>query len=369
MVDMNISRAATSNMTDNVADYAVASMSPDAASGLEETEYMNTKAEQYFGYYKKIPELQSAINALATWIVGKGYETEDAETQVILEHVSGWGEDTFNSVAWNLLVQKKVYGDAFAEIIRDEDSGTLINLKPLDPGKIKIVANRQGIIKRYELMDKTGKLGKIMHKFEPSEILHLCNNRVADEIHGTSIIEACEQIILMKNEAMDDQRKLMHRNVKPIIFFKLNTDEQAKIDAFIVKMDKCVSKGENIYVPKGEVEFEILSVPMNATLNANPWIQYLDNFFYRAVGVPKIILGGSEEFTEASAKIGYLTYEQVYVREQTEFVADMWNQVGLKLKLNQPVSLQNELLTDEAKDKGTLQAAPPDEMGVRMAQE
>ena len=365
-----LNSATASNMENNVDNFSVAAVQTDAATGMKETEWMNAKATQYFGYYKTIPELKKAIDTLATWTVGKGYETEDARTQVILEHITGWGEDSFNSIIWNLFVDKKVYGDAFAEIIRaDNKEKTLLNLKVLDPAKIKIITDKEGILKRYEQLDKIGKEGKAVQKFEPEEILHLCNDRVSDEIHGTSIIEACEQVILMKNEAMADQKKLMHRNVKPIVFFKLNTDDQTKIDAFIAKMDACINKGENIYVPKGEVEFEILSVPANATLNANPWIQYLDNFFYRAVGVPKIVTGGSEEFTEASSKIAYLTFEQVYVREQTEFIADMWNQIGIKLKLNKPVSLQNELLTDESKDKGQLNAAPQDEMGVRMAQE
>jgi len=370
MADTNISSATTSNMTDNVSNYSVPAMSPDAATGAKETEWINNKASQYLGYYKKIPELKSAVCALATWIVGKGYETEDTGTQVILDHVTGWGEDTFNSIMWSMLVQKKIYGDSFAEIIRDPDKKTLINLKPLDPASIKIIADEFGIIKRYEQISKVPiEKGKTLQKFDPEEILHLCNERIADEIHGTSIIEACEWVILAKNEAMEDQKKLMHRNVKPIIFFKLDTDDQAKIDAFIVKMDNCVLKGENIYVPKGNVEFEILSVPANATLNANPWIQYLDNFFYRAVGVPKVVLGGSEEFTEATSKIALVSFSQTYYREQTELIADLWNQIQLKIKLNQPVSIQNELLTDESKDANSMQPTKPGEMNPTIQQE
>lgn len=367
MPDTNISKATASDMTNKVTDYSVGAKSTDAATGQKETEYMNSKASQYLGYYKTIPELKKAIDALATYTCGKGWTTDD-RTNIILGHITGWGEDTFNSISWNLFVQKKVYGDAFAEIIRSEKTGELINLKPLDPSAMKIVVDDKGIIKRYEQTNKTPEGSQKILKFKPQEILHLCNDRIADEIHGVSIIEACEWVIKARNEAMEDQKKLMHRNVKPIIFFKLDTDDQTKIDTFIQKMDNCVNKGENIYVPKGNVEFEILSVPANATLNPNPWIQYLENFFYQAVGVPKVILGGSQELTEATAKIAYLTFEQIYKREQTEFEADVWNQLGIKIKLNTPTSLKNELLSDESKDE-TTGIMKPSEMAVAPTQE
>jgi len=357
MADTNISKATKSNMTDRVDDYEVGARQTDSATGQKETAWMNTKATTYFGYYKSIPELKSAVDALATWIVGKGYTAENIMTEAILDNIIGWGEDTFNSIMWNLLVQKKVYGDCFAEIIRNEKTGTLTNLKPLDPAKIKIIVDSNGMIRRYEQHSQIGEK-KLVTKFEPHEILHMCNSRVADEIHGVSIIESVQWVIDAKNEAMEDQRKLLHRNVKPIIMFKVDEDNQSKLDAFIEKMDKCVAKGENIYVPKGNVEFEIVSVPSNATLNPNPWIQYLDNTFYRTVGVPKVILGGSEEFTEASSKVGYLTFEQVYNREQTELQADLWNQCAIKIKLNKPASLRNEMLSSEEKNTGQVGFQP-----------
>ena len=44
---------------------------------------------------------------------------------------------------------KKVNGDSYAEIIRNnEDGGILLNLKPLDPSKITIVYDNKGMICR-----------------------------------------------------------------------------------------------------------------------------------------------------------------------------------------------------------------------------
>ena len=366
-MDRNIASATTTNMTDNVPNYSVASAYTDASLGQKETEWINPKASQYLGYYKKIPELHSAINSFATWIVGKGYETEDAETQVVLEHITGWGEDTFNSIIWNLLIQKKVYGDAFAEIIRDEESGELINLKPLDPSKMKIIVDEKGMILRYEQMEMIGKEGKMLQKFEPEDILHLCNDRIADEIHGVSIIEACEAVILMKNEILDDWKTVLHRNVVPVRILEVDTDDLTKIAEIRVKYETAIKNKEVIIVPKGTVSITTDGGTANAIINPLPFMNYLDDFFYRALGVPKVILGGGQDFTEASSKISLVSYEQFWNREQTELAADLWNQIGFKIKLNKSVSIQNDLLTDESKDSNSMNLTKPSEMTAQGA--
>jgi hypothetical protein len=364
MATYQVGRTETTDMTNNVTNYSVAAVNPDSATGQTETEWMNTKASQYLGYYKKIPELHAAITAFATWIVGKGYKTLDAETQAVLDHINGWGEDTFNSIIWNLMIQKKVYGDAFAEIIRDKETGTLINLKPLDPAKIKIIADEFGIIKRYEQMsgNPQSKENKIVQKFQPNEILHLCNNRVVDEIHGTSIIEACENVILWKNQAMEDLAIVSHRNVVPVRILEVDTDDEAEITKIRVKYETAIKNKEVIIVPKGTVSISSDGSVTNAIFNPMPFINYLDDFFYRALGVPRVVMGGGQEFTESSSKISYLSYSQIYTREQTEFMADLWNQCFVRITLEKPISIQNELLTDENKDAGQMGAMQPNDM-------
>ena len=121
--------------------------------------------------------------------------------------------------------------------------------------------------------------------FKKEEIFHLSRNRVADEIHGISIIGAVENIILMRNEAMTDQKKLMHRHVKPRIVFKVDTDDKTKIKTFKNEMDNAVENTENIIIPMGTVEHEILAVPANATLNPLPWIDRLNAYFFQAAGL------------------------------------------------------------------------------------
>lgn len=356
MPDTNIANSALGDFKNTETLYSVPSMRTDGAGDQKETEWINTNWGNYLGYYKTIPELKVAIDAKATWTVGKGF-TSNELTTLLLMTIKGNGKDTFNSILENAIRTYHIGGDAFLEVIRNP-KGYLINLKPLDPGTIKIVANRQGIIIRYEQISKIKGVSK---KFEPKDIVHLSRNRVADEIHGVSLIPAVENIILARNEAMADMKKLMHRHVKPIVVWQLDTDDTAKIAAFKVKGDAAMEQGENIYIPKGAVlPPEILAVAGNATLNPLPWIQQLNQYFFQATGVPQIIVGGSQEMTEATAKIAYLAFEQTIEEEQLYIEEQILSQLNLEIELDFPASLENDVITNKEKE-GTMQASTPED--------
>ncbi len=114
-------------------------------------------------------------------------------------------------------------------------TGSLVNLKPLAPDSIVVVANRKGRVKRYEQVNKY--LGTQPLKFRPEQILHLSRKRLADEMHGISIIPSVKWIIEARNEAMSDWKRVLHRNIDPLWIFHLDTDDTTKIAAFKTKMD------------------------------------------------------------------------------------------------------------------------------------
>jgi hypothetical protein len=360
MPDTDLGNLDIGDFKNTITDYSVDAVSTDGASDQDETTYDNVNWTQYLGYYKSIPELAAAIDAKATWTIGKGFKSNPI-TELALSVIKGWGKDSFNTILENMVRTYHIGGDAFAEIIRNKE-GKLINLKPLDPETIRIVANKKGVIKRYEQISKVK--GVKNQWFGVDEMLHLARNRVADEIHGVSIIPAVEQIILMRNEAMTDYRKLLHRNIVPVKIFHLDTDDATKIAAFKAKADLAHTQGENIYVPKGAVEIENSSVAPNATLNPLPWINQLNQYFFQATGVPQIIVGGAQEITEASAKIAYLAFEQTIEEEQLFIEEQILAQLNLEINLEFPASLQNELLSDSSKSE-TLQASTPEDTNVQ----
>jgi len=346
MGDLDISTATKSNMTARVEGIEVDLVSTDGVLDQEETFYYQTDWTKYFGYFNNVPDLKSALLMKAIWDVGKGYKT-DTKTEAILDNIQGWGKDTFDDILFNMVVTSRIGGDAFAEIIRN-DKGSLVNLKPLDPQNIKIVVGRNGMVKRYEQITKSNN-GELV-SWAPNKIFHLCNNRMADQIHGISDIQAMEKTILAEYENFDDMKTIMHRQARPMIMFKIGTDNQGKINAFVKKMDEAVNKGENIYIPDdvNAVSYEVIQV--NVSQIIMEWRNDIRNKFYRTIGLPQIVPGAGGQGTESESKVIYLAFEQIVERDQRQLEKQLWGQLAIKIDLTPPASISNDLNQDASKD-------------------
>lgn len=323
-------------------EYVIPSETTDGTDGQKEFRWQMADWNDNLGYYKNIRGLRTAVDAKTNWTVGSGFEA-DEETTLLLMSIKGYGKDSFNSILKNAQTVKTVAGDSFAEVIRDKER-VLANLKPLDPSSMVIISNSKGIIQRYEQVTKKKELIK---KFQPDEIFHLSRDRIADEIHGTSIIPAVKWIIKAREEAMQDWKKVLHRNVVPMVIWHLDTDDATEIAKFKATNDAARADGENIYIPKGTVVPEIIATAQNATLNPLAWIGLLNDEFFQVVNVPQIIVGNAKEFTDASGKIVYLSYEQSVKGEQLYMEEQVLAQLNLAIELTFPASLQNELISDQ----------------------
>jgi len=301
------------------------------------------------GYYMKVPELSAIIDRKAIWTVGKGYKT-DKKTAKILEKIRGNGKQTFNVIMMNAVKVYTICGDFYAEIIRDK-RGELRNLKPLNPGTIKIKANLKGIISSYEQWIETPTGQKQAVVFSPKDIFHLQWNPVADQIHGNSTISKLIQVIEALEEAKIDMRTVFHRYVKPLWVFSVDTDNTAEITAFKNKVDATIEKAENLIVPKGTVDsIERVSIPQYSNLDPLPWIKNLTEQFIRAEGVPGVVLGSTEKSaSEAESKMLYLAFQQMVEWNQKFLEEQIKAQIGLDVEFEFPASIEPSLLEEQSK--------------------
>lgn len=349
-MNLDIRNTTTADLS-SVPNFSVATKQTDGSTGNGETYYDNPNFTKWHGYYKSIPELKTPLNALATWVLGQGYTCQSMRDKVILDHITGAGEDTFLSILWNSLVVMKFNGDFYAEIIRD-DVG-IQNLKPLYPASMRIVFNDKGKIIRYEQRSRTP--GGEPKKFKPEEIFHRMNDRIADEIHGTSICEAVQWVIDARNEALADKRRMLH--LSTIRVMEVDEDDPTKYATLSAQYAAAIKNGTVLLVPKGTGAITDLTAPNSEHL---VWIQYLENFFYQALGVPKVIVGGTAENTEASAKVSVIVYEPTFTREITELENDVWNQLGIRIKINKQPSLMDNMQSQEAKNPNQAGFKPND---------
>lgn len=344
-MELETNNTTTTKLNDANLEYSVGSQALDQANTNKETYWDNTNFNLYMGHYKDIPSLKMAIESMATWVVGKGYTPLDKMTKREIENVRGWGNEDFITIMDNHERMTMVNGDAFTEIIR-KDNGDLLNLKPLTPSNIRTVTNSKGRIIRYEELRN----GKPFRKIQPKDMLHSSESRIGSEIHGNSKVAAVMWVIEAKQEVMHDLRRIMHRSTIRVLY--VNMDDEDRIKTLREQYKEGIKEGEVLILPakRENAEFEDLTVP--AVTAFMEWIRHLDNEFYRTIGVPEIILGGSQNYTEASSKIGYLTFEQPYMARQRKLEADLKNQVALNIKFNRPVSLKDDVQKGEDRNTG-----------------
>jgi len=335
-------------------DFSVKPQTTDGVGDQNETRWYNQNFTKWYGNYKSIAKLKIPINAYATWVVGKGWTATNTTDKVILESITGWGEDTFLSILWNMLVIKKVNGDSFAEIMRN-DNGRLINIKPLDPSSIVTVVDSKGIILRYEQISKVK--GKENRTISIQNMLHFSNDRVADNIHGSSVVEAVEWNIAAQEEPRQMfRKKVKHNGVLGVI--EADTQDTTEMTELKKQIKKAMEEGLLLQIPKGVMEAKNWVSNRN-TQEIIQWLNYLDDEFFMQIGIPKVILGGSSE-NEGDKKMSYLAFEQVYKREISELKADIWNQLYIKVEFDEPASLQNQLADNQLKNTSQVGFQPND---------
>ena len=336
----------------DLTDFSVDSKATDGVEAQKETYWYNDKFERWNGKYHNISKLNIAINAYATWVLGMGWTSKTHQEE--LERVRGWGEDSFTQVLWNMLVIKKVNGDSFAEIMRDKKTGTLLNLKPLDPMGIRTVVGRDGIIIRY---DQINKIKEPFKKIPVENMFHLSNDRVADNIHGQSVVEGVEWNI----EAQEEARRVQRRKVKNsgvLGLIEIDTDNPTNTTTFKEPIKKAMEEGTLLMYPKDTMEVKPWDVRLNMQ-EMIQWLNYLDDDFFQKIGIPKIIIGGSGQI-EGDSKISYTGFEQFYKRAINDLKDDLWNQMAMRVEFNTPVSIASELASNEVKNASQVGFQPND---------
>ena len=363
--------------TDNagISDHSIDTVQIDSVMEQKETIYTNERVTQDWGYFTQIAKLKSAILMKAVWTVGKGY-TADGGTQVILDSIVGNGKQTFLDILFDMVVTKQAVREAYAEIVRNPDTGTLINLKILDPSSMRVIYAKNGQIKRFEQRRAaptkgiTAKVknflkGDSFEKFEPHEIFYLSHNQFAGSIHGISVPETMEKVILADHENFDVMQRITRFQAVPFIVFKVKSDDTTTIANFKANIKSARTDGEDLIIPDDDniLSWEVVTVNPSSVLM--DWRANMNNEFYRAVGMP-LILFGSAGSTESGGKIEYFGHETVFEHDQLEIENQVFQQLGLRINLNSPASLLANLGVDESKDaQNALNIQPNDtEAGV-----
>ena len=322
-------------------EFAVSLQDTDGAE-INGTSYI-PNFKKWHGYYRQIPELRAVINKLASWTFGRGIKANKIN-QAKLDKIKGFGKDSARSVLKNIWRVALICGDGFGHIIKDKQ-GRVTNVKPLNPDKIAIIADKQGIIIGYEHEGREG-------LYDIDEIYHLSYERIADEIHGISFVEALETMVISRNEMLSDLRELYHRTVFPTNIFEAETDDQTKLNSIEDIINEAYKKHENVVIPAGVFkEIKRVSSPHYSTNDADAlaFLKFLVRGFVTGCGMPEVIMGWGEETTEAAANIIYLAFQQEIEDMQLYNQEQIKGQLSIIVNLEFPASLEDKIKQNNSK--------------------
>ncbi|KKK65475.1 hypothetical protein LCGC14_2973750, partial [marine sediment metagenome] len=278
----------------------------------------------------------------------------ESPKKAMLDKIKGNGKDILDTIIANMATQYMICGDAFAEAIRD-NQGRLVNLKPLNPGEIRIVANNRGQIIRYEQISnaEAGQDPKILHTWDNiNDIFHLSWNRVANEIHGISLIEKNKSQIIKINQARDLMAVIYRRHAIPAIIWEVDTDNTTEMNAFKIKQDNIFKKVENLVVPKGSAEATVLQMQRGSIEEGVVMIKSLTEDLTRGFGVPAVTQGSESGSSEATSKILHLNYQPRGKWHRTFVEKQMKAQLNIEINFEEPPSIDPALMTDARKNTG-----------------
>lgn len=353
MAELNISSATTTNFTGGVPDFIVEAKNLDAANKNQDETYLYfPDAPAMLGYVYQIPEIFNAASALCTWAVNRGWEASDPSLKAQLKHVRGLGNQTFTQIMWSHLFIKLVVKDAFVEVKRGKND-IILNMIPISPERVRVVFGKSGLIKRYDVWN-----GSEWKEVKKENMYHSTNKRLADQMGGVSQVEIAKKIVDAKNEALEDERTIKHRD-KALGIAYYETDKAGKIAYANTQIEKAVKNGEMVGLPKDTVKIE--PYPSRSSEDRTGWMQYLDNLFYQIFGVPRSI-ASSDGTSEVGGKMGHVIFEPIYTKEQIDEEENLELQQSILIKFNRPPSLGGLVSQEEQKNTGQTQIQPNDAM-------
>jgi len=305
--------------------------------------HQSTTWKDHNAYYKKHSSVKAVINKLGMWSVGKGYQAKKGVSDT-LDKVRGSGKDTFDEVINNVVRGRHLDGDSYAEIIGGKGQ-SLLNLKPLNPGTMKVYYTDAGMIAYYAQVNLDGS----EEIFDKEEIFHLSLNRIADETHGEGDIATLMNYLDKIKQIDEDMSVMFHRFIVPMVIWRINTDKASEVARFNTDQKNAFDKGQNLVIPNKAAEWDLMEPGKNG-VDPLQWRQTWVEEVTKGGGVPALIMAIEAGTTEASSKMVYLAWQQVIEAEQMYLEKQIKQQLGLEVKFEFPASIAENLDDDQRKD-------------------
>jgi hypothetical protein len=288
---------------------------------------------KYKDLYNFTPYIKAAIDVTINLAISNGFELDGGD-DAVREWLTDWLDEqnilhTLRIVATDMLV----FGNAFIEICRDEKTGEVTWLKPLDPVHMRVRRNEYGDIFGYiQLLTFPPVV------FEAQDMVHFrwgAKSWWYEFSYGTSLLRPLLKIQALIDQFEDDMGIIMHVYTKPMLVVKAGTPEKPLGDDKVTELMLAFQNRKaatDVFV-RGDVAVDQLQ-SMTKDVNVQFWLDYLYKQREAVLGVPKIFLGESQGTNRATAEVIMQEYV-TRLRMLQEIIGDVLETVLFKQLIDQ----------------------------------
>lgn len=287
----------------------------------------------YKELYTFTPYIKASIDVTVNLGVSNGFELEGGNTEA-RQWLDDWLDEhnilqTLRIVATDMLV----FGNAYVEICRNEDSDDVSWLKPLDPVHCRVRRDAYGNIFGYLQLLTFPPVA-----FTAQDIVHFRYGAKSwwfEYSYGTSLLRPLLKLQTLIEQFQDDMATIVHVYTKPMLVVKAGTPERPFSDPKLEELIKAFRSRQpatDVFV-RGDVAIDVIQ-SMTKEVNIEWWLRYLQVQRSAVLGVPKIFLGESEGSNRATAEIVMQEYV-TRLRMLQELIGDTLETVLFKQLIRQ----------------------------------
>jgi hypothetical protein len=257
---------------------------------------------KYKDLYNFTPYFKAAIDVTVNLAISNGFELDGGD-DAVREWLTDWLDEqnilhTLRIVATDMLV----FGNAFLEICRDETTGEVTWLKPLDPVHMRVRRDAYGNIFGYiQLLTFPPVV------FSAEDVVHFrwgAKSWWYEFSYGTSLLRPLLKIQALIDQLEDDMGVIVHTYAKPMLVVKAGTPERPFSDPQLQSLMEAFRDrrpATDVFV-RGDVSVDVVP-SLTKDVNIQWWLDYLYKQREAVLGVPKIFLGESEGTNRATAEV------------------------------------------------------------------
>ena len=257
---------------------------------------------KYKDLYNFTPYIKAAIDVTVNLGISNGFELYGGD-DTVRQWLTDWLDEqnilhTLRIVATDILV----FGNAFIEICRDEETGEVAWLKPLDPVHMRVRRNEYGDIFGYiQLLTFPPVV------FEAQDMVHFrwgAKSWWYEFSYGTSLLRPLLKIQALIDQLEDDMAVIVHTYSKPMLVVKAGTPERPFSDAQLQSLMEAFrdrKPATDVFV-RGDVAVDVVP-SLTKDVNIQFWLDYLYKQREAVLGVPKIFMSEPEGTNKSTAEV------------------------------------------------------------------